>query len=85
MSEGLDYASGGEWIRDTGPERDVVISSRIRLARNIEGSRFTQRADGSEQQQMVALAHKHAMDVAPEQNLIWIDLLESNDLERSLL
>ena len=24
------------WVRDTGPYSDVVISSRIRLARNLE-------------------------------------------------
>src|SRR5262245_32305069 len=28
----------GEWLKGTGPESDVVISSRIRLARNL--SRF---------------------------------------------
>ena len=28
----------GEWLRGTGPESDVVVSSRVRLARNL--SRF---------------------------------------------
>ena len=34
----------GEWLRGTGPESDIVISSRIRLARNLAVSRFTNRA-----------------------------------------
>jgi protein arginine kinase len=34
----------GEWLRGTGPESDVVISTRIRLARNLAGSPFTTRA-----------------------------------------
>src|SRR3989338_4313936 len=33
----------GEWLRSTGPEHDVVISSRIRLARNLAGYNFTTR------------------------------------------
>ncbi len=27
--------SPGEWMRGTGPEAEIVISSRIRLARNL--------------------------------------------------
>jgi len=25
----------GEWLRGTGPESDIVMSSRVRLARNV--------------------------------------------------
>ena len=28
----------GEWLRGTGPESDVVVSTRIRLARNLADS-----------------------------------------------
>lgn len=34
----------GEWLRGTGPEADVVVSTRIRLARNLAGAPFTTRA-----------------------------------------
>jgi protein arginine kinase len=34
----------GEWLRGTGPESDVVVSTRIRLARNVAGAPFTTRA-----------------------------------------
>jgi protein arginine kinase len=35
------------WLVETGPESDVVVSSRMRLARNIDGFRFKPRfADG---------------------------------------
>ena len=30
----------GEWLRGAGPQSDVVISSRIRLARNLAGFPF---------------------------------------------
>ena len=31
--------SSGEWMRGTGPEAEIVISSRVRLARNVRGFR----------------------------------------------
>lgn len=34
----------GEWLRGSGPESDVVISTRIRLARNVSADPFPPRA-----------------------------------------
>ncbi|OWK35988.1 protein arginine kinase [Fimbriiglobus ruber] len=34
----------GEWLRGTGPDADVVVSTRIRLARNLAHFPFTSRA-----------------------------------------
>ncbi|MBL9085213.1 MAG: ATP--guanido phosphotransferase, partial [Planctomycetales bacterium] len=36
--------STGEWLRGSGPESDVVMSSRIRLARNLADYPFITRA-----------------------------------------
>ena len=36
--------STGEWLRGTGPEADIVVSTRIRLARNLAAFPFTNRA-----------------------------------------
>lgn len=35
----------GEWLRGSGPESDIVISSRIRLARNLADFPFIRRCD----------------------------------------
>lgn len=40
--------STGEWLRGTGPDSDVVVSSRIRLARNLADFPFTARASHSQ-------------------------------------
>ncbi len=37
------YPRSGEWLKGTGPESDIVISSRIRLARNLEDFPFQSR------------------------------------------
>ena len=40
--------SSGEWLRGTGPESDIVMCSRIRLARNLAEFSFTNRASRNE-------------------------------------
>ena len=34
-----------EWLKGSGPNSDIVISSRIRLARNLSGISFPHRAN----------------------------------------
>ena len=36
--------TSGEWLRGEGPESDIVVSSRIRLARNLADFPFSNRA-----------------------------------------
>ena len=44
-----------EWLRASGPDSDVVVSSRIRLARNIAGYPFLQKISAQQQEEMVDL------------------------------
>ena len=46
----------GEWLRGTGPESDVVVSTRIRLARNLADYPFTNRATTPQKAEIVARA-----------------------------
>ncbi|WP_439630801.1 protein arginine kinase [Gemmata sp.] len=43
----------GEWLRGTGPESDVVVSTRIRLARNLADYPFTGRASAAQKGEIV--------------------------------
>ena len=40
------------WLRDQGPEQDVVVSSRMRLARNVAGFHFKSRFDEGEDERL---------------------------------
>jgi protein arginine kinase len=44
----------GEWLRGTGPESDVVLSTRIRLARNLADYPFTGRGTTAQKGEIVA-------------------------------
>ena len=35
----------GEWLRTEGPDADVVVSCRVRLARNLQGEPFVIRTE----------------------------------------
>ena len=47
--------SNGEWLRGNGPECDIVISSRIRLARNLSSFPFTNRASAHQKAEIEVL------------------------------
>jgi len=35
----------GEWLAGTGPQHEIVVSSRVRLARNVAGYPFMSKAN----------------------------------------
>jgi len=47
-----------EWINGQGPLSDIVISSRIRLARNVEGIPFPPRAEPAELKNIFELSRQ---------------------------
>lgn len=53
----MDQMAGlsGEWLRGTGPECDIVISTRLRLARNLATFPFTSRATPAQKQEIESL------------------------------
>lgn len=40
--------AGLAWLRADGPHADIVLSTRIRLARNLRNFRFGTRAEGAD-------------------------------------
>src|SRR5436305_671290 len=59
--------TSGEWLRGTGPESDIVISSRVRLARNLAAFPFTNRASGYQKAEVEAMLRERIgrLDVTP--------------------
>ena len=52
--------TSGEWLRGTGPESDIVMSSRIRLARNLAQFPFLNRADDSVRTEIERILRKQS-------------------------
>ena len=47
-----------EWLRGVGPVSDIVVSSRIRLARNLEKLSFATRANDASQAEVLRLVEE---------------------------
>ena len=75
----------GEWLRGAGPLHEIVISTRVRLARNIAGFVFLTRAD-AETRTEIADTIQAAIRKSPAlAHLIHLDLEQLDELDRQLL
>jgi protein arginine kinase len=75
--------TSGEWLRGTGPESDIVMCSRIRLARNLADFPFINKANRSEKADIEA-AVKSAI-VSANAELAYQDVHGLSLLDRQFL
>ncbi len=77
--------SPGEWLRTGGPMGDVVISSRIRLARNLAGFNFLSRTP-SEQRGEIERTIFDAVQASDfGKDTFYVDVDQSDALDRQFL
>lgn len=77
----------GEWLRGEGPMSEIVISSRIRLARNVSGYHFLSRCTRAQRttiEQKVRNAILASAGKIAEQ-LFYVNLAEAPEIDRQLL
>ncbi len=85
------YETGTEWLRGEGNAVDVVLSSRVRLARNLAGFPFVGRTSRPQKQQILQLCRNAIMGPAGRELggtgsvMMWVDLHDSPPIERTLL
>ena len=75
----------GEWLRGSGPESDIVISSRIRLARNLADFPFVRQCDDTD---LTAIQQAFCDTVKEEktfQDVSYIDVAGLEPVDRQFL
>lgn len=77
--------SSGEWLRGEGPEADIVISTRIRLARNLSQFPFLTRADDAAKAEIERILHSQITRLAPRKALNYFDVTTLQRLDRQFL
>lgn len=77
--------SAGRWLTESGPESDVVISSRVRLARNLSGYPFLTRASAHQRRDLLNACRSRIMETDLGLPVSWIDLNEATALDRQVL
>ncbi|RME02671.1 MAG: protein arginine kinase [Planctomycetota bacterium] len=79
----------GEWLKGVGPEVDIVISSRIRLARNVDGYPFLTTAKEEEKRELLEVILRQLRKLEArregEPPLMFLNLNEVSHLDRLFL
>lgn len=75
----------GEWLRATGPESDIVMSSRIRLARNVVQYPFLNRADDSVRGEIERALRREVSELALGSPKTYLDVSGMGHLDRQFL
>ncbi len=75
----------GEWLRGSGPLSEIVISSRIRLARNAAGRPFISKINENDRADLERELRSHIESLALSESIFYVDLDVAEDLDRRLL
>lgn len=74
-----------EWLKATGPNSDIVMSSRTRLARNLEKLSFSQWADKKEQETIMSAVLDAAKSVSYLKDALFLRLKDLSEVDRLFL
>jgi len=75
----------GAWLRGDGPLHEIVISTRIRLARNVAGFRFLSRADAQTRAEICDTIQAAIRQSAVAKDFIHVDVDSLDELARNVL
>ncbi len=76
---------GADWLRGLGSNSDVVVSSRVRLARNIAGFPFLTCASRQHRQAIVDICRERLLTCGAAAQMLWVDIHTAPSLDRTLM
>lgn len=75
----------GEWLKGQGPEADIVVSSRIRLARNLGNFPFIRRCTDIDRANIESTVHSHVRSLNEFKDALYIPVEDLDELDRQFL
>ena len=75
----------GEWLKGTGPESDIVMSSRVRLARNVAHFPFVSRATDQERTEVEEFLRSQIVQSPAGKQLAYINVGQLEEIDRQFL
>ncbi len=85
MTPGRMVEHAGEWLRGSGPQSDIVISSRIRLARNVAGFPFVSQSNRRQHHEVLDLCRQRITNKRLAENVLWVAVDDALPIDRQLL
>ena len=77
--------SSGEWLRGTGPESDIVVSSRIRLARNLADFPFIRRCSDEDRVSIERTVRARMDSLTDWDDIRYVDIEQLSEIDRQFL
>lgn len=74
-----------EWLRGSGPMSEIVISSRIRLARNISGHPFLSKCTSTQRRLLESKSRDAILSAGISAQVLYVDLTDAPEIDRQLL
>ncbi len=75
----------GAWLGGEGPYADIVISSRIRLARNLDGFPFLSKSSDSDRSQVYRVLMESIAELELGEDTLVVDIEDADELDRQVL
>ncbi|MCX5682540.1 MAG: protein arginine kinase [Planctomycetota bacterium] len=77
--------SPSPWLEPGGPQSDIVLSTRVRLARNVAGRPFATRLRPEERQDLEAFLKKAVVKALSARDVTWFELADVSEIDRRCL
>lgn len=74
-----------EWLKTEGPENDVVVSSRVRLARNVQGYSFISKLAPEDYKKLVDVVEKATLKSTKLKKAHFFRYSETNETDQTFL
>ena len=75
----------GEWLRGSGPDSDIVVSSRIRLARNLADYPFIRKCTGLDRAAIEQTLRDTILGIDELDDVTYVDVNSLDEVDRQFL
>ncbi len=79
------YDDNGEWMSAEGPHSGIAVTTRVRLARNLENRRFPTHPDQSQRREVLEDVRRAISSLPDGGEYVWRELDSEGPLDRRLL
>lgn len=74
-----------QWLACTGPRHDVVVSSRVRLARNLMAFPFMTKASDVQRDQIQSTLRRQLLGIPAANGQLYVEMAATSDIDRQML
>lgn len=87
MSETVDrlLKNSTEWLRGSGANPDIVVSSRIRLARNLAGFNFVSKLNREREEEIIDLVEEATHQIPELKDVLFVRYHDVTELDKQFL